>query len=390
MDINLAYIAGGKLHLKLHHAPVRIIDSEFGKSVQERMLQIQRRNIFRNRGVMANMMPSAMVKNMEAQAENATPINFTSVCQDSTGRIFYAIQVGDVAGILALDSDLLQEKRLFHGSDFIVRYLNLHPEQNSLTCTTYKKDGTANIAIMPVDGSRPEEITEGDSLDLAPRWIPHLKQALVYQTAGLARDRQGYIIDRAPFRIEKLDFERQDITEVASEAEYDLLAPHITLDSTLYYIRRPYKPQREDFNIWGFLKDILLMPFRLLLAIYQMFNFFTFSFTGKPLMKAGMPQSKDVKPMEVWGEAIDLAKITRQHRKEREISGLVPDSWELIRQNSNGNVDVMAKGVMYFDLTQDGMLIYTNGNAVYTIDQEGNCERLLVDKLIEQLTVVDN
>lgn len=164
MDINLAYIAGGKLHLKLHHAPVRIIDSEFGKSVQERMLQIQRRNIFRNRGVMANMMPSAMVKNMEAQAENATPINFTSVCQDSTGRIFYAIQVGDVAGILALDSDRLQEKRLFHGSDFIVRYLNLHPEQNSLTCTAYKKDGTANIAIMPVDGSRPEEITEGDSL----------------------------------------------------------------------------------------------------------------------------------------------------------------------------------------------------------------------------------
>ncbi len=146
MDINLAYLKKGTLYLKLHHAPVRLLKSEFGQSTQERIKQIQKRNFLRNKGPMANFVPPEMLKAMEQREEPETMVNFTSMCLTNDGQLFYALSIGNVSGVFSLDDDFMKERRLFHGSEYTVQYLDIHPENNLIACVTRNANGTANIA----------------------------------------------------------------------------------------------------------------------------------------------------------------------------------------------------------------------------------------------------
>lgn len=388
-NLDFLYIAEGKLHLKLIGAPFRIISSEFGQATQERILQIQRRNIFANKGAMARQVPAPMLKQMEEQANTPTPVNITSTCCDSQGKIYYALHVGDVAGIFTLDEKRINEKRLYHGSDFLIQHLHVHDQEQLIACSTMQKDGTANIAIMPVKGARPNEITEGDSIDLAPRWLAHEKKALVYQSAGIARNNNGFVLNRSPFRIEKLDFIAQDVICLAEDENYDFLEPQMTNYGTLFYIRRPYNSQVQSISIWTLIKDILLLPFRLINTIYQIANFFALSFTGKPLMKVGEVKPSETQKMNVWGDLIDLQKLPKdKNRKEEDDPSLVPNSWQLICKKTDGTEIVVADSVLYYDLKNDGSIIYTNGNNIYSLkDLSAKPKKVLAHKLVDHLAI---
>lgn len=391
MDINIAYLKKGKLHLKLHHAPARILSSEFGQATKERMYQIEKRNVFRNKGPMANFLPPQMVKAMEEREEPETPVNFTSMCSGNDGQLFYALSIGNVSGVFVLDRDLMKERRLFHGSEYFIEHLSVHPKNEIIACVTRNKNGTANIATMSIDGSRPRDITEGDSLDIAPRWTPNKNKALVFQSAGLSRDNQGYIVEKSPFRIETLDFETQEIETLVTDSQSDLLSPQISSDGTLYYIRRPYRRFGDQYNVLTILKDIVLIPFRLAYAIFQWLNFFTMRFTGKPLQTGGNPQILDREKMNAWGEEIDVRKAIKKNRfGDADAPSLVPRSWQLIKKNHNNETQVIAEGVLSFDLSDDGSIIYTNGSAIYQVDTNGVSKRLLVDKLIEQVAFLSS
>ena len=281
-NIDFLYIAEGKLHLKLVGAPFRIISSEFGKATQERILQIRRKNIFANQGMMANQIPPQMLKQMDEQANT-----------------------------------------------------------------------------------------------------------LVYQSAGIARNNKGFVLDRSPFRIEKLDFIAQDVTCLAEDKNYDFLEPQMTSDGTLFYIRRPYNSQFQAISIWTVIKDILLLPFRIANTIYQIANFFAVTFTGKPLMKVGQVQPSETQKMKVWDHLIDLQKLPKdKNRKEGDAPSLVPNSWQLICQKTDGTETVIAEGVLYYDLKNDGSIIYTNGNNIYSLTElSEKPKKILAHKLVEHLAI---
>lgn len=392
INFNFAYLAGGKLHLKVGQAPVRTVESEFGQSVQERVLQMRRRNAWKNQSIMANFFPAELLQQVNEQDQAILSVGITGLCRGMQGKLLYALEVGEVAGIFTLDQSSINEQRLFHSSDFGVQHLSFHPERNLIACAVVHKNGAANIAVMEAKGSRPKEITEGDSVDLAPKWVPGTGRVLVFQSAGIARNSQGYAIEQGPFTIEKLDFERQDVTCLASDRKYDFLGPQMTADGTLYYIRRPYHPWSRKFNLLGAIRDILLIPFRLLYALFQWLNFFTSRYTGKPLITAGQPRSLDVKKMMVWGSAIDIEMALQRNRKfgDEDAPSLVPRTWQLMRQKPGSSPEVVSEGVLSFDLGEDGSIIYANGSAVYAIRPGGVAERLVVDRSIEQVIMIDS
>ena len=383
MTLNIAYLAAGKLHLKLVNDPVRTIDSEFGQSVQERAQQIRRRNAWKAQGQVARM----LFPGMTPEADEVPRVAITGLCRGQQGKLFYTLEAGSVAGIFSLDQSSINEQRLFHNADFGVRHLAFHPSENLIACSILHEDGTSNIAMMNVDGARPNEVTEGDSVDLAPTWIPNAERALVFQSAGLGRDRSGLIREQSPFTIEKLDFGRQEMTCLAAEPKHDLLGPKLAADGTLYYIRRPYKPFQRSFNLLHLLRDILLIPFRLLFAIFQWLNFFTARYTGKPLMVGGRKQSPDFRRMMIWGNLVDAEEAAKRSRfGDEDAPALVPRSWQLIRQRSGGyKPETIGEGVLSFDVGEDGTIIYTNGSAIYHLAPNGKTERILVDNLIEQV-----
>ena len=383
MTLNIAYLSSGKLHLKLASDPVRTVESEFGQSVQERAQQIRRRNAWKAQGQMAQMLFSGMTP----EADELPRVTITGLCRGLQGQLLYTLEAGSVAGIFSLDQTSTNEQRLFHNADFGVRHLAFHPTQNLIACSILHEDGTSNIAVMKADGARPNEATEGDSVDLAPAWVANAERTLVFQSAGLGRDRNGLIREQSPFTIEKLDFSRQEMTCLAAEPKQDLLGPKLAADGTLYYIRRPYKSFQRSFNPLHIIRDILLIPFRLLYAIFQWLNFFTARYTGKPLMIAGKKQSPDFRRMMIWGNLIDAEEAAKRSRfGDADAPALVPRSWQLVRQRAGGyKPETIAEGVLSFDAREDGTIVYTNGSAIYTLTGDGQSERVLVDNLIEQV-----
>lgn len=392
MTGSIAYLSQGKLYFKQADSPVREVESQFGQSVQERILQIKKRNSWKDQGMMANFLPPEVLQELERQNSSAPPATITSVCHGTEGKLFYALEIGEVGGIFRLDPITDREDRLFHSNDFRVLHLNLHPDGKEMACATIYKNGIANIATMPVDGIRPRDITEGDSVDLAPQWIPGAGRAIVFQSAGIGRDRNGYPCEQGPFTIEKLDFEKQELICLASHPKYDFLSPHITADGTLYYIRRPYHSRQRRTNVWQFLKDLVLIPFRLLYAIFQWLNFFSRRYTGKPLTIAGIPKTANTQRLiEIWGNTIDPAKAFQENRKFGDIDAppLVPRSWQLMRQKPDSPPEAIAESVLSFDLHANERVVYTNGSGIYLLEFGGVPKRLHVGKLVEQVMIVD-
>jgi hypothetical protein len=255
-----------------------------------------------------------------------------------------------------------------------------------VTCSVEHKFGTANIGVMPADGSGLSEVTEGDSLDTAPRWLPTERKQIVFQSAGVGRDREGNYAGLGPFAIQKLDLESGEMETLAEDPARDLLVPQLTGDGTLYYIERPHATGRE-FSWPQFLKDFFLFPFRLLFAIFQYLNIFSLIYTGKKLTSAGGARTRemDLKQMMIWGNMVRA--VDRPHT---EAPDLVPKSWKLMRKRQGEETEEVAAGVLSYDLCPDGSIVYTNGTAIYHRSLDGRTARLLTDDLIEQIAVLES
>jgi hypothetical protein len=308
------------------------------------------------------------------------------------GELLYTLEVDQVTGIFAVRDGGDDELRLSHSADRHVQFVSARPNQELVACSVWQKSGTANIATKRADGGALTEVTEGDSSDLAPQWIPGAPRQLVFQSAGVMRDRDGRCVGLGPYTIQRLDLDSGNMTCLAEDADADFLGPQISADGTLYYIRRPYHSPHKRISVWRFLWSIVCMPFRFLFAVFQFFNFFTLTLTGKPLIDAGgaKQQQMDVRRLMIWGNLINADKAIRGARRAGEDSPpLVPRSWELIRRAADGTERIVARGVLSFDLCRDGSLVYTNGSAIDCVDPQGSTERVLTDQLIEQVVAFD-
>jgi hypothetical protein len=215
--------------------------------------------------------------------------------------------------------------------------------------------------------------------------VPGEGRRLVFQTAGIGRNRNGQVAGLGPFGVQLLDVEGGEMKTLAEDPAQDFLTPQMSADGALYFIRRPYRAF-APLSFFRLLKDILFFPFRLAYAIFHYLQFFSMMYTGKKLSSAGQEQSRamDMKEMLVWGSKVSM----EQAAKSGEAADLVPNSWQLVRRPAKGGEEVVAKGVLAYDLAPDGSLVYSNGNAIFLRDPQGKTSRLVVESMIEQLAVL--
>ncbi len=414
MSFNFAYLSGGRLYLKLGQATVQNVISEFGQAAQQRGFQLQRRNRWKHKHPMANFMPGGTSGDLK-QDRSIVPVAVQGVCPTSADRLLYTLEAGEIGGIFTLERLAVaakigeapplehrlktREKRLFHSADFKVDRVDFHADYQLIACAVVKKDGTANIAMMPVNAVHLEELTEGDSIDLAPKWMPGIRKVIVFQSAGISRDGAGYMIEHKHSTIEQLDVDRQEVITLASDPKYDLLSPQIAADGTLYYIRRPYRPLCQGVPFSQTLKQAILMPARLLMAIFEWLNFFTRRYTGKSLLAVPQRQQITTQKILCLGRLIDVgAEIERNRRfGDADSPALVPRDWELIEQHPHQQPAVIGRGVLAFDVGLDGQIVYSNGSAIYGVLPGGVAQRLVVSgaatrdnhQPIEQVVILD-
>jgi hypothetical protein len=399
MSFNFAYLSGGKLYLKLGRASVLAVASEFGQAARERVLQMQKRNGWKQKNPIGNLLSGGGSGDISQPDRQVLPVAVRGICPTSEDGILYTLEAGEIGGIFTLglpdrslpDCDRAKEKRLFHSADFKVEHVDFHEQHQLIACAVIRKDGTANIATMPVDAVHLGEVTEGDAIDLAPKWIPGSRKAIVFQSAGVSRDGAGYVIEHRHSTIEQLDFDTHEVNTLVSDPQYDLLAPQMTADGTLYYIRRPYLPMRQRVRFSHTLKEFLLMPLRLLAAIFEWLNFFTRRYTGKALLMPHQPPQRGLGQMLFLGRLVDVGAEVERNRNfgDPDSPSLIPRSWQLVEQLPHQEPETIACGVLAFDVGADGSIVYSNGSAVYGIHPGGVAERLVVDRAIEQVVILN-
>lgn len=379
----IAYLAGGKIRLKLDGEKPRTIESQYGNSIRDKAVKAQQRHAWKTEGG-NSFLSGSMLWGKGGSDPSAIRIITTSLCRGTTaGQLIYALETDHSCGLLAVDNLGGEERRLWSNNTQRLRHISTC--EGRVACSVEHKFGTANIGVMVTDASGLSEVTEGDSLDTAPRWVPGSGKQIVFQSAGVGRDRNGNYAGLGPFAIQKLDLGTGEMTTLMEDSTRDLLVPQMTGDGTLYYIERPYTTGREVS--WPqFFKDFFLFPFRLLFAIFQYLNIFSLMYTGKKLTSAGGARARemDLKQMMIWGNMVRSAD-----QPHTEAPDLVPKTWRLMRKGEGEDAEELATSVLSYDLCPDGSVIYTNGTAIYLLGANGKPARLLTDDLIEQVAVLE-
>jgi hypothetical protein len=364
------------------------VESAFGRSLRDRAAEIRNRRAWKTQGFGAQFM--GMNRGGQDSAPADFPISLTSVARGSVaGDMLYSLETSEISGVFAVAEDGL-ERRLFHTADFRIRDLTVHPDGTAIAASVTHDGISSNIAVLDGNGGNMREVSEGDSLDRAPSWVPGDRHQLIFQSAGLGRDSSGRQNGRGPFAIQQLDLESGELKSLAEDSGSDLLGAKVTADGTLYYIRRPYKEKVPTGNPLDALKTTLLMPFQVVFGILGFVSLFA-AFYGQKRPNWVLPGGENRGPeqIKIWDETIQLGRATNEKRADDgDAPSLVPSSWQLIRQTSAGQ-EVLAKGTLSFDLASDGSILYSNGRTIHRIaPNESRAQRVFSGDMIEQVAAL--
>ncbi len=386
----VAYVAGGRLYLCRPGTEAKEIDSAFGQEIYNRSLSSHAKNAWKE-GEGGSPFSGRMLWGGGSSDPSMLNLQIAGVTRGATSdQICYLLDTGTVGGLLSYDLTAGKERRLFHKSQFRAMDLATSDDRGRIACAIEVDNGLSNIAIMQADGSNLRQITEGDSIDRSPSWIPGEGERLLFQSAGIGWSAEGIVAGQGPYRIEQLDLARGDIETLVEHDELDLLSPRKDADGHLYYIERPYQGP-ESFSVWRFLLDIILFPFRLLRALFAFLNVFSLLFSGKPLATGGRRQEQaqqDLHRMMLWGRMVDAQRNLRRENGEADAGALVPSSWRLMRQTPEGETSCLARGVVAFDLAPDGTIVYTNGSTIYHLSQDGEKAELASGRMIHTVVAL--
>lgn len=389
MEKKFAFLSGGKLFLKdTSDKPAEHV-SEFGKEMISRAQRIHQNRSWKARDEESDFLSSRSLWGVKPQDPNSLKVHITAVESSiNANEIIYALSTSVVGGLFLHDNENKKERRLFHKEGMIISDLSRHPEKDDFVCSLRNEDGTSFIAM--VGKSQCDQITEGDCLDEAPSWIPNKSNSVLYQSAGIGRNSNGVAVGLSSYSIQKLDIESGEIEEVLGSNKYDYLLPKMNDREELFFIRRPYLPFGKPTSSGTILKDIVFFPFRLGKAFLAFLNFFSLTFTKQPLTSDGNERAKGMELDKIFlrGRMIDAKEIMNSNKINKEEAPIVPPDWELVKRQEDGTETVIAKSVVDYNLDSERNIFYTNGRAVYQIEEDKS-KLLFKSNLIESLSILN-
>ena len=381
MSEAFAYLSRGKLFLKSPDADAREVHSEYIQQLLDKREKNQRLHGWKKE---TSFSTSFVSGRMREEAGDNLRVEFTGLTfVPGENKLLYFIRDEAFGGLFEYDIDSGKELRLVHRQNLEYEDLNFDPGSNRLLCTTRHQNGIANLVSMSRDGSEHRELTAGDSCDSSPCRVD--EQRVVYQSQGIARTGEGYIMAYGPASLQLLDFESSEIEPVLEDPTYDFLQPRVCSAGHLYYLRRPYEaPRYGGKNI---LVDIVMFPFRLLRAILHYLNFFSMMYSRKPLTGAGGPDMQiDAKELMVKGMRIDAERALKRERRVNGVPSLVPSSWQLVRRTKQGQESVLARHVAAFSISADDTIVYTNGCGIFQLTPNGSAT-IARDRVVEEVVL---
>jgi hypothetical protein len=375
-----AFLSNGLLFYRQSGGELKQVHSAYAQEAIDRREQLRDRHGWKQ-GTSFNVAAGGGSRSFEA---SSAAIQMTTAAFEPNGNLLYFLKNENMGGLFRYETATGKELRILFRQNMQLGDLTPSPDGTTLAAASQHEGGVVNIILFDNDGNNYREVTGGDTVDTAPAWIPGVPNRLLFQSSGLARNEEGYIIAQAPASIQKLDMDLGSVSPILDDPGFDHLKPRVTQAGDLLYIRRPY--QGSSYGIGSILSDTLLFPFRLLRATFHYLNFFSLMYTRKPLTSANGPTVKaDIKNILLQGRRIDAEKALRSARPVQGVPSLVPDSWQLISRNQNGEERVLATNVATYDISPDGSIVYSNGRGVFELDQDGSSRLAHTEELVAEV-----
>jgi hypothetical protein len=386
----IALLADGRLLLATPDGKATRHPCEFANTIERREQDSAQKNSWlRGGGEASPMFSRGSLWGQRGQAgPSMRPQIVAIVGGERPASMMYALWTGVVGAVLDFDFSENYERRVFHREHFHVAELDRSPHDGRLACRV-GDNSLSNLAVLDPDGRNARPVTEGDSIDGAPTWVPGESQALVYHSAGLSRDSNGHVRGLGPFGIHRIDLQNGELETVLESPSHDLLAPHLDAAGNLYYIRRNYDgPNGPRVPVWVTIKDTVLFPFRVLRTLVDFFQIFSRLVSKKPLSTSGGPKIDGPEPVQMWihGRLIDVKKASQTNAPD---GALAPADWELVRRSPADVETVLAKHVLAYDLATDGRILWCDGKNLHQIAADGTKRKLLTEPLIDTVKWLD-
>ncbi len=389
----IAFLAHGELFV-LDGAAPRKIESRFADQYKERVRSMQRKHAWKEEGQSARFLRGGSALWGDDSELEAVPVAYTGIARRGPGKLLYAISTGVVGGLLELEIESGDERRLHHSADKRIEQIATSRDHDVIACTLRGKGGVSAIAVMSSDGTELHSVTDGDVIDLAPQWLPEAackdgrKHQLVYQSAGIGRNTAGVFVAIGPASITLLDAEAGQSQVVREDTKQDFLLPRMDAKRTLHCVRHAYEDATQP-SFGRFLLDVALFPLRLAMAVVGYLSFFTLRYTGKPLFSSGDARRRaaDIRQMMMSG---NLAAAREQASRDADKAAVeAVRDWQLVTITEAREERVIAKGVRAFDLLGDGRWIVTDGAAIHLVDATGAKTLLCEDRGITEVLALD-
>ena len=376
-DRAFAFLSNGLLFYRERGGEVQQLHSTYAQEALDRRERSRERHAWKE-GTTFGIAAGGGMRNFSAADK---PLVATSAAYEANGNLLYFLTDETIGGLFRRDAASGRELRVLLRQRLRLGDLTPSPDGTLLAASSQHSGGVANLALLKSDGSDYREVTGGDTVDCAPAWIPGVPNRMLFQSSGLARNEQGYIVAQGAASIQKLDMQSGSVTPILEDAAFDFLKPRVTPTGDLLFIRRPYEAPR--YSTQNLLLDMVLFPFRLLRALFHFLNFFSLMYSRKPLTSASGPAVQaDIKNILLQGRRIDAEKALRSARPVQGVPSLVPDNWQLVSRNAEGVERVLATNVASYDVSPDGTIVYSNGRGVFVLDQTGAAGIALRDALV--------
>jgi hypothetical protein len=388
MSTKLAFASRGQIGL-FDTSSLSYLNSQYLMKYKSNLEAIQRRNEWKAKDISKFALQPSFQRSVDSIMAEAsiTGLSFTQ----EGGKLMYSVSIENMSGIFikTLDDDSAAEGHVLHNRDVRFQSLDYSPKRNEMVFAVREGLHHQNLAIMGADESCYREITGGESADDNPVWSQTNSNILFFDSAGLGTNASGFIVGLGPKSIFKFDTSNGHMDEIVSMEGKDCLLPKVDGNDNVYFIAKPYSPPSRPRMT---ALDVLLLPYRLLKAVFSWLNFFTTAYTGESLTSGGPNPAKsreaDPKMVLINDNIINAEKTLKESRRSGEkYPGIAPKNWVLMKLDKNGTLTVLKKGVLDFDVSRDGDIVYSNGKYLIRLDTTGEGEVIERADLLQKIKI---
>lgn len=395
MAFSFYYIADGKAYLHRDGKDLELRSTVL-KSYIEKVKESAKRNEWKYSGTGAAF-TNTYQAGVDAESRVSSVFSKITCLKPSGEELIYSLTIDRTSGIYRKTRENLDMDGIIISSADNA-YYDFDVKDGRLAVAS-SFAGESHIGVMDVAKGELNIYTEGHSWDHSPAWSASDPDKIYFCCAGLPIERpkepsfdapKSYneivkdmyetsrISERGASSICMLDIKKGTLDEIISNSKYDHTHPQSVSNGSLYYIRKPHESSVKKANPFGCLLDIVLLPIRLLGAIFGFLNVFSAKYSGKTLSKNRDIKNRDESEIFIDGNLINAEKeLKANKRKGDKMPGIIPHSWELRKLDPNGNDTLVRSGVAAFFVDEkDGSILVSNGSGVLRINTDGKEEKI--------------